>query len=155
MNDYSEEGIITYLIREFPDFQESRRWKDLEYLEEERMKLPYVIWGQFAEYAKERLRQYGIRDVVCAKLFELVNQQLNNEKTDPRLKNLIIVEIFENFAQTEEALLYARSHTTGKARHDLEMVLTATGVGKPDLTIAPEAEAHMQRLRGHIQGYTK
>jgi hypothetical protein len=155
MNDYSHEEMISFLLKEFPEFEESSRYKDLAYLKEDRLSLVYVVWGEFASYSVERLKENGSEDKIVQKLFTFINECFENEESSSWVLDLLTVEIFEEFVQTENGLSYARAHTNGKARHRLEIVLTATGVGKPDLTIAPDAEAIMQRLRNQIKGYSK
>ncbi len=140
--DYS--NIVDFLIEEFPEFKETEVFK---LFDKEDFKLAYIVWGAFSIYAVDRLMKNGADDLVVQRLFNFINEQFDNTDSDPKVLELLTVEIFESFAQEKESLKFSRQNTHGKPRHPVEMSLAYTGEDKPDLIIAPEAEKIMQSIQ--------
>ncbi len=137
-------NIVDFLIGGFSEFKATEIFKEFD---NEDLKLPYIIWGAFVTYVIDRLQKNGEDDPVLKKLFNFINNQFDDPSSDPDVLNLLSVTVFEGFAQVKESLEFSRKNTRNKARHAVEMILTYTGVDKPDFTIAPEAEEIMQSIR--------
>ena len=140
--DYSH--TVDFLISEFPEFRETEIFK---LFDEEDLKLAHIVWGAFAIHAVERLKKNGPNDSIVKKLYSFINEQFSNPGSDPKVLELLAVQIFECFAQDKDSLDFSRKNAVGKARHAVEMSLAYTGVDKPDLTIAPEAEKLVQSIK--------
>lgn len=136
-------NLIEYLIQKFPEYTKTNTFKSYNEVE---LKFTYMIVSDLANYVIERLEKYGVTDPVAERLFNFINEQFNNLLSDPEVLNIIMIEIFDNFATTKEMLEFSRKNTSGKARHAVEMCLVSSGVDKPDLTIAPEAEEEIKRI---------
>jgi hypothetical protein len=116
----------------------------LQTLGEEELKLePYLPWGHSA---MQRLHDNGPDDPVVARLFSFLNGQFANPDSEHNVLELLTIQIFENFAQEEKSLEYARQNTKDEARQSLEESIWWTGVDSPEECIAPEAAVRRQQL---------
>jgi hypothetical protein len=149
MNDPTYKQIVPFLLEHFPEFKETDDYKRYD---KQDLGLPYIVWADFTRYVLERLENNGAEDAVVQRLFNVVNEQFDNSGSDPQVINLLSVEVFEQFAQQKDSLEFARQHTHEKARHQLELVLAYTGVERPDLSIAPEAQETMDNIKKFNEG---
>jgi hypothetical protein len=69
----------------------------------------------------------------------------------PQVTNLLSVEVCEQFAQQKDSLEFARQRTK-EPGHQLELVLAYTGIERPDLSIAPEAQETMDNIKKFNEG---
>lgn len=130
MQKIEYKNFITEWSELFPEFL---TWKEygLEKYDYEGEPLAYVFLSEFCRFMMQKLEEpSAFEDEFFIRLFAVINKQFELEDSDEDTLTLIVVEIFENLAQTEKGMEVSRKLLTNqKAIDSFKKSLEFTGIG--------------------------
>lgn len=110
-------NIVNFLINRFPEFTK---------YDKENLDIPHVILGNFADFVVLEIDK-NPGDKTTLEIFDLINN-LFEESDDIKLIDAFQIEVFENFAQSENVINFSRRNLIGKARDCFEKSVNDFGI---------------------------
>ena len=127
MQNVNYQNIIEVTLNSFPEFKESKQFKEI--MEEVDISLPYIFFGYFNEFIIDHLTSEKHRGSPIIQRFVIfVNELFADTNSDPKVLNLIQIEIFELLAESKELIEFARKNLVGKALDTFEFTSRHYGV---------------------------
>jgi hypothetical protein len=108
-------GLLSTLKRRVPEFVSDDLFLDL----------PYVVFGEFATFVIERLRQYGNDDPVVKRSFGLINDMFVDD--DREMVNIIETTLFEQLADDTALVRSVQRLLEASARTSLQHIAKGGG----------------------------
>lgn len=108
---------VKILLERIPEFRAARVQQDDS--------LPYVVFGDFAIFLRNRISAGMTSDSVTVAAFDLLNDMVISSDSD--VVNLVVVGVFEILADRADCIKVARQLLSRKARGLFEDVLAVGG----------------------------
>ncbi|MEK7500365.1 MAG: hypothetical protein AAB649_07245 [Patescibacteria group bacterium] len=100
---------------------------EYEIKDTENIELAYVVYADFATYIVEMIEKNEEPQLV-KRVFDFINSEFNDEKSDAEFLNLLQVEFFEHFVQSMKCINLARKTLNGEAKVWFEKTFEYTGL---------------------------
>lgn len=99
---------LVSLVPEFKLYEDFNVW-DINDKEEKNFLL-----GVFGRFFRERIENYPENDTVIQRVYQFLNEQLNESDSNKDALNYLAMEIFETIASSERCMEVSKKLLTGK-----------------------------------------
>ena len=113
-NQFNYEEVGKCLVEKFPEY---RKTKDFDENETD----PYIILGGIGSLAFEDIDQKKDRHM-AELLVEMADEIINDEKSDPKVTNLFVVEVLEHLTNSATGALLASGILRGESLRQYEQI---------------------------------
>lgn len=127
MKNITYDNISQLIIVKFPELLKFGE------LDKDDLNSPYAVLHFFDSFLVKEINKDSGR---VQEIFDFINIAYNNfgisksSSSDDTLQNLLYIEIFEQLAQTKEAIKNARKYLTGQAKDEFETIFRYAGIEK-------------------------
>ncbi|WP_299396172.1 hypothetical protein [Pelagibius sp.] len=133
MAEIAYKDVVPLLLERFPEFREDERFNPDE------LDMPYSIWGGFGRYITELLFAIPEGELdnhpMVHRVFDFTNEMMS--KGDEETRNIVVIELFENFYEHRKTYDLARRKLTESNLPALEYPANWLKVPDLDQSLAP------------------